>query len=71
MREARCWRRVVPDGHSGPAQGEDSSGVVLELDGADGLDAGEAVGEDSSAGSGEEVQRVKGTVHGIARVVRF
>ena len=56
---------VVPDGHSGPAQGEDAAGEGLELDGADGLDAGEAVGEDASAGSGEEVQRVKGTVHGI------
>lgn len=56
---------VVPDGHSGPAQGEDSAGIVLELDGADGLDAGDAVGEDASAGSSEEMQRVKGTVHAI------
>lgn len=56
---------VVPDGHPGPAEGEDAAGEGFELDGADGLDAGEAVGEDASAGSGEEVQRVKGTVHGM------
>lgn len=56
---------VVPDGHSWPAQGEDAPRVFLELNGADGLDAGEAVGEDSSAGSGEKMQRVNGTVHAI------
>ena len=59
---------VVPDSHSGEAEGEDSAGVGLDLDGEDGARADENVGEQPSAGAGEEVAGVNGTIHGMAKL---
>jgi hypothetical protein len=44
---------VVPDGEAGEPLGEDALGIRLDFDGADGLHAGEDVGEDAAARSGE------------------
>ena len=56
---------VVPDSHSGEAEGEDAAGVGLDLDGEDGPDSVQEVGEEPSARAGEEVAGVNGTIHGI------
>lgn len=49
---------VVPDRQAGEAQSEDGSLVFFDLDGADWRDSFEQVGEDSSAASGEKMNRV-------------
>ena len=43
---------VIPDREPRPSEGEDSAGELLELDGDDGLDSGDPVGEESAAGAG-------------------
>ena len=56
---------VVPDGEPGEAGSEDALGVALDLDGDTGLDAVQQVGEEPPAGAGEEVDGIKGTIHGM------
>ena len=56
---------VVPDWEAGEAVLEDALGIRLDLDGADGPHADEEVGKQAAARSGEQMQGVKGTIHGM------
>ena len=47
---------VVPDWEAGEAVLEDALGIRLDFDGADGLHAGEDVGKQAAARSGEQMQ---------------